>query len=246
MNLRLTHIFAHRVARRVARLAAAAALCALPAAASAQQGGRQDLAVLKQTVEQFLQVQAAGLPGQVGVKIGPVDSHMTLAPCPAPQAFLMPGSRAWGKTTVGVRCAAPSVWTVYIQAQVSVTADYIASAVPLAQGQTIEASQLVAVKGDLTTLPAGIATDVDQVVGRSVNVSLPSGTPLRLDTLRSKPVVLAGQVVRVVSNGNGFSVASEGRAIASAGEGQPVQVRTPGGQQISGVARAGGLVEVAF
>ena len=237
MHTRLTII--------VSCLAATAALCALPAIASAQQGGRQDLAVLKQSVEQLLQVQTAGLPGEVTVKVGAIDPHMTLAPCPAPQAFLMPGSRAWGKTTVGVRCAAP-VWTVYIQAQVSVTADYIASAMPLAQGQTIEASQLVAVKGDLTTLPAGIATDIEQVVGRSVNVSLPSGTPLRLDTLRSKPVVLAGQVVRVVSNGNGFSVASEGRAIASASEGQPVQVRTAGGQQISGVARNGGLVEVAF
>lgn len=244
MNIRLTNLSALS-ARTLAGLAAAALLCALPAA-HAQQGGRQDLAVLKQSVEQLLQVQTAGLPGAVTVKVGAIDQHMTLAPCPAPQAFLMPGSRAWGKTTVGVRCASPSVWTVYIQAQVSVTADYIASAVPLAQGQTIEANQLVAVKGDLTTLPAGVATDIEQVVGRSVNASLPSGTPMRLDTLRSKPVVLAGQMVRVVSNGNGFSVASEGRAIANAGDGQPVTVRTPGGQQISGVARTGGLVEVAF
>jgi len=69
---------------------------------------------------------------------------------------------------------------------------------------------------------------------------------MRLDTLRRKPVVMQGQRVRVVSSGNGFQVASEGRAIGSAGDGQTVQVRTQSGQQISGVARAGGLVEVAF
>ncbi len=147
---------------------------------------------------------------------------------------------------MGVKCATPSSWTVYIQATVSVQADYIASAVPLAQGQAIEAGQLVAVKGDLTMLPAGIATDIGQVVGRSTNVSLPSGTPLRLDTLRSKPVVQPGQMVKLVSSGNGFSVSAEARAMSTAGEGQVVQVKTAAGQQITGIAKSGGLVEVTF
>jgi flagella basal body P-ring formation protein FlgA len=209
-------------------------------------GARQDLAVLRQTVEQFLQIQSAGLPGEVKVTAGAIDARMSLAACPAPQAFLMPGARAWGKTTVGVRCATPAAWTVYIQATVAVQAEYIASAVPLAQGQTIEAGQLATLKGDLTMLPAGIATDMAQVIGRSTNVSLPPGTPLRLDTLRSKPVVQTGQLVRLVSSGSGFSVSAEARAMSTAGDGQVVQVKTSGGQQITGIAKAGGLVEVAF
>eukprot|EP01041_Mallomonas_annulata_P037177 gene37177-60424_t len=69
---------------------------------------------------------------------------------------------------------------------------------------------------------------------------------MRLDTLRSKQVITAGQLVRVVSGGAGFRVSAEARAVAAASEGQIVQVRTAGGQQVSGVAKAGGLVEVAF
>ncbi|MYN09380.1 flagellar basal body P-ring formation chaperone FlgA [Pseudoduganella aquatica] len=218
----------------------AAALAQPPAAA------RQDLGALRLSVEQFLQTQTAGLPGAVTVTVGPVDQRMALAPCPQLQPFFMPGARAWGKTTVGVRCAAPSAWTVYIQANVAVQAEYVASAVPLAQGQAIEAGQLVLVKGDLTTLPAGIATDISQIVGRSSNASLAAGTPMRLDTLRSKPVMVAGQLVRVVSGGAGFRVSAEARAVAAASEGQLVQVRTASGQQVSGIAKAGGLVEVAF
>jgi flagella basal body P-ring formation protein FlgA len=64
----------------------------------------------------------AGLPGEVSVKVGAVDPRTALAACPAPEAFLQPGARAWGKTTVGVRCTAPSSWTMYIQAQVNVKA----------------------------------------------------------------------------------------------------------------------------
>jgi len=210
------------------------------------QPGRQDIAVIKKTVEQFLQVQAGGLPGQVTVTVGAIDPRMSLAVCPEPQAFFMPGARAWGKTTVGVRCATPSTWTVYIQANVTVMGDYIAAAAPLVQGQPIDANQLTVLKGDLTMLPAGIATDASQVIGRSATVSLPPGTPLRLDTLRSKPVVQSGQLVRLVSSGSGFSVSAEGRAMSTAGDGQVVQVKTGNGQQITGIAKTGGMVEVAF
>ncbi|MES2345942.1 MAG: flagellar basal body P-ring formation chaperone FlgA [Pseudomonadota bacterium] len=227
------------------RLLLTAALLTLTVAAQAQPA-YQDAAALKRTVEQFLQVQSGGLPGQVTVTVGAIDPRMNLAACPDPQAFFMPGARAWGKTTVGVRCATPAAWTVYIQANVTVVGDYIASAAPLAQGQAIAANQLVTLKGDLTMLPAGIATDMAQVIGRSTNISLPPGTPLRLDTLRSKPVVQSGQLVRLVSSGNGFSVSAEARAMSTAGDGQVVQVKTSGGQQITGIAKAGGLVEVAF
>ena len=230
-------------------LITAALLALLPAAqAQAQQAAplRQDAAALKRSVEQFLQVQTAGLPGKVTVAVGAIDPRMNLAACADPQAFFTAGARAWGKTTVGVRCATPTAWTVYIQASVTVMGDYIASAAPLVQGQPIDAGQLVTLQGDLTMLPAGIATDASQVVGRMANVSLPPGTPLRLDTLRSKPVVQSGQLVRLVSSGSGFSVSAEARAMSTAGDGQVVQVKTSGGQQITGIAKTGGLVEVAF
>jgi flagella basal body P-ring formation protein FlgA len=207
---------------------------------------RQDLAALKTVVVQYLQAQSAGLAGEATIEVGAIDSRMSLAACPDPQAFQQPGARAWGKTTVGVRCTAPNAWTVYIQAKVSVQGDYVAAAVPLAQGQTIQQSQLVLMKGDLAAMPNGVVTDMAQAVGRSSTVSLPSGAPLRLDALKAKPVVQQGQLVRVVSSGAGFKVSAEARAIGTAAEGQVVQVRTPAGAIISGVAQAGGLVEVVF
>jgi flagella basal body P-ring formation protein FlgA len=222
------------------------ATLAAPHALAQQTPARQDLAQLRSVVEQFLQTQTAGLPGQVTVKAGAIDPRMSLAACAAPEAFLQPGARAWGKTTVGVRCAAPATWTVYIQAQVSVLADYVTAAVPLAQGQPVELGQLAVMKGDIAAMPNGIITDTAQAIGRTPTVSLAAGTPLRLDTLKSKPVVQQGQSVRLVSNGNGFSVSSEARAIGNAAEGQVVQVRTPSGAVVSGTARPGGLVEVAF
>lgn len=207
---------------------------------------RQDLGAVRQVVEQYLRAQTAGLTGKVGINVGKIDQRMSLAACPSPEAFQQPGARAWGKTTVGVRCASPAAWTVYIQAQVSVVGEYVAAAVPLVQGKEIDKSQLAIVSGDIAALPNGVVTDITQAVGRTSTVSLASGAPLRLDMLRSKPVVQQGQLVKVVSRGNGFSVSAEARAIGTAADGQVVQARTPAGAIISGLARAGGQVEVAF
>jgi flagella basal body P-ring formation protein FlgA len=214
--------------------------------ALAQPPARQNLAALPHVVQQYLETQSAGLPGQVKVSVGAIDQRLNLAACPAPEAFQPPGARAWGKTTVGVRCGAPSAWTIYVQAQVSVMADYVTAAVPLAQGQPIEATQLVLLKGDIAAMPNGILTDVAQAVGRTPLVSLASGTPLRSDILKSRPVVQQGQAVRLVSTGAHFSVSAEAKAIGTAAEGQVVQVRTASGSVVSGTARAGGVVDVSF
>ena len=213
--------------------------------ALAQSGTRQDGAALRKLAEGYLHAQSAGLPGKVTVKVGAVDPRLALAACPAPEAFQQPGARPWGKTTVGVRCTAPA-WTMFLQAQVSVVADYVTAAVPLAQGQAIDAGQLATMQGDIAAMPNGIITDMAQAIGRTPTVSLPAGAPLRLDALKSKPVVQQNQAVRIVSRGENFSVSGEGKAIGNAAEGQVVQVRTPRGAIISGTARNGGVVEVTL
>jgi flagella basal body P-ring formation protein FlgA len=222
------------------------AICLLAPLARADGPARHEPAALRALVQGYLEQQTGGLPGKVTVTVGKVDERSFLAACPAPIAFQAGGARPWGKTTVGVRCAAPLAWTVYIQAQVAVVADYVAAGVPLAAGQAIEPAQLIVLQGDIAAMPSGIVTEPAQAIGRSPAVSLAPGAPLRLDILRSKPVVQQGQLVRVVSGGAGFQDSAEARAIGNAADGQVVQVRTPAGQVISGVAKAGGLVEVVF
>jgi flagellar basal body P-ring formation protein FlgA len=222
-----------------------AAFCMLGTTAAAQTP-RQDPAVLRHAVEQFLRVQTSGLPGQVNLNIGQVDARTTLPNCAAPEPFLPKGSRLWGKTTVGIRCTAPSPWTIYVAATVQVVADYLVTATPLAQGQPVGPNDLAKIKGDLTTLPVGIITDASQAIGRTVSVSLPAGTPLRNDALRSQQAVQQGQTVRVTSIGPGFTVSAEARALNNAAEGQVAQARTASGQVVSGVAKAGGIIEVTY
>ena len=206
---------------------------------------RQDLAVLKNKIEEFLLTQSTGYPGKVMVTAGAIDPNLRLAQCPAPEVFLPSGSRAWGKTSVGIRCSAP-IWTIYAQAKVSVKAQYLVAATPLAQGHIVTGQDVLLEEGELTQLPAGVFTDAAQAVGRTVSLSMVAGSVLRQDMLKLAPVVQQGQSVLLTSNGNGFSVTSEGKALNNANEGQVVQVKVESGSVVRGIARNGGKVEVAF
>jgi len=207
---------------------------------------RQDHNVLRQGIEKFLSTQATGLPGQVNISVGAIDPRLNLASCPAPEAFLPNGSKAWGRTTVGMRCSAPTPWKIFVAATVSVQGEYVAAAVPLAQGHVIQSGDLTKIKGDLTLLPAGIITDPAQAMGYTVLRSLALGSPLRNDVLRGQKVVQQGQSVRVVSSGPGFKVSTEGKALSNATAGQAAQARTSNGQVVSGIAKMGGIIEMVY
>lgn len=236
----------HSIHIAIAAFSAALSLTTQLAWAQTAAEPRQDLALLKQTAEQFLLTQANGLPGEVKVTVGAIDPRLKLPVCPVPEAFLPPSSKAWGKTTVGVRCTVPTNWTIYVSAQIRVHGEYIAATAPLAQGQTIGPGDIATVKGDLTNLPSGVITDASQAIGRTAASTIALGAPLRQDALRNQQAIQQGQAVRVVLNGDGFSVSSEARALNNANEGQLTQVRTAAGQVISGIAKLGGIVELAY
>lgn len=207
---------------------------------------RQDTAPVRQVVEDFLRAETAGLPGQASFTVGGLDPNNQLTPCTALEASLPAGARAWGRTHVSVRCQAEGGWSVFVPVQVRVIADYLVLARPLTIGQTLVATDLARRQGDLAELPAGVLTDESQAVGRTALVSVTAGRPLRADMIRQPLVIQQNQSVKVVSKGPGFQVANEGRALNQAVSGQVVQVRLGNGQVVSGIARAGGTVEIGF
>jgi len=209
----------------------------------AQPGGSD---VVTNAVDQFLRTQTRGLPGRVQFSISPLDSRTQLAPCPAVEAFLPPGAKLWGRVSIGVRCLGDAAWTVYVPAQISVTANYLVSARPLAPGQPLALNDVITQSGDLAGLPNGILTDAQQAVGKTLKNAISAGQPLRADMLMAPLVIQQGQTVKVLSRGNGFSVSSEGRAMNNAAEGQIAQIRLGNGQTVSGVARQGGIVEINY
>jgi flagella basal body P-ring formation protein FlgA len=208
--------------------------------------GTQAHASIQRAIEDYLRVQTGGLPGEVTSSVGAIDPRLALAQCGALEVFTPPGSRLWGSSSVGVRCTAPQPWTIYVGVTVRVKGPYVTAARAIAGGQALTENDLAFMHGDLTQMPAGVVTDPSQAVGKTTAAPLAAGQPLRSDLLRTRFAIQQGQTVKVVSSGPGFRVSAEGRSLVNAAAGQVAQVRSAGGQTVSGIARDDGSVEVRF
>lgn len=205
--------------------------------------GQQDGEAIRRAALTYLQQQSAGLPGKVDITIANVFPR-GLAACTTLEPFLPTGARVWGRTTVGVRCAGERPWTLYLQAKVSIHATYFLASRSIAPGEVLSAADLMARDGDLTMLPQAVITDPAQVVGSVALMRVSAGLPLRRDMLKSADAVTIGQSVKVVAQGQGFAISSEGSAMNNASPGQPVRVKTANGQIIQGIVKDGGTVEI--
>lgn len=207
---------------------------------------QQDPAPVKKAIENWLKIQSKGLPGQVSHEIGAIDPGNQLVPCNNFDISRPSGARPWGRTNLVVRCLDEAGWRMYVPVQIHVKADYLISARPITQGRVLVADDIATQLGDLSELPANILTDPGLAIGKAAAAAIPAGRLLRSDMLKALTAVRQGQTVKVVSRGPGFAVTNEGRALNNAVEGQVVQVRLGDGQVVSGIAKAGGAVEINY
>lgn len=193
-------------------------------------------------IEQFLLQQTAGLPGKVSITIDTPHSG-ALPPCEALEPFLPSGARLWGRISIGVRCNSSQPWTRYVPAHVKVLGNYYVSARQIDAGQVLAPADVEIREGDLTALPASVVLNPAQLRGVTASNRIASGSPIRREFLRSASIVRQGQNVKVVTQGAGFVVSTEGKAMTDAAAGTLVQVRMQGGQLLSGILRPDGIVE---
>lgn len=206
----------------------------------------QSLPAIQQAVESFIKEKTAGLPGEYTVTATRVDPRLKLGKCSQLQPYLPSGSRLWGNSSVGVRCAGPESWSLYVPVQIRVANHVLVAVRPITSGQQVQAEDVELQLRDVTKFAGSVLTSLDQVTGRYVVAPIPNGTILRAEQFRAANVIRQGQTVQITAKGNGFTVTSDGQAMGNAGLGQVVTVKTRSGQLIKGIARSEGVVEVVF
>lgn len=215
-------------------LAQAAAGAPLQASAAAGDARAQ--------IERFLLSQTTGLPGKVGISI---DATMSAAlpPCAAPEPFLPNAARLWGRVSVGLRCHADQPWTRYVSTYVAVVGTYYVAARQINAGQELALADTQLREGDLTSLPGSVVVDPAQLSGVVATNRIASGAPLRRELLRPVAIVQRGQSVKVLAQGAGFVVSSEGKAMTHGAAGAMIQVKMQNGQLLGGIVRPDGTVQ---
>ncbi|MEI7842460.1 MAG: flagellar basal body P-ring formation chaperone FlgA [Gallionellaceae bacterium] len=220
-------------------LVALLSLLFLPATCTAEM---QSHVEIKRVVKEFIQNKAPSMPGKVAIRVSDIDPRLALAACTQVEAFLPTGSQLIGKTTIGVRCNDKNSWSLFVPTTIIITVNLFVSSKPLQQGQTVRMGDFNSQLGELNQ--QGIITEENQLVGKVLKFSIGAGQILKQEMLRPPYAVTQGQTVQLAVEKQGFSLRSAGQALNNAAEGQSVQVKTPSGQVITGIAGQSGVVEV--
>lgn len=226
----------------------------------------QNHAQIRNVVADFVKQQTALMTGKVTYQIDEVDRRIVLPKCAQLEAFLPSNSQLVGNTSVGVRCISTpddnkagnsqarsagtpaNGWSIFVPVQIRFNLSLLTSARQLPSGHTLQEQDLDSQSTESSRAEG--FTDPQQVIGKVLRFGIAAGQVLRENMLREPYSVKQGQVVQIIVQGNGFSIRSEGTALNNAGNGQNVQIRIGSNRigssrVISGIARTGGIVEIA-
>jgi len=220
--------------------------CLLPHLAWAQAADKmQNLELLRNQATQFLGSQP-GIPADSRIKVQAPDPQLKLPHCPAPEFSLPnPPPVLRGPIRISARCNTPQAWAIYLSASITEARTYYITQNRLETGHVLTPEDLATKRAYPEDFPSGAISEPQQLIGRSLQQGLDAGAVLRAPLLRTSFAITIGQTVKLVANGPGFSISTEGRALANAASGQRIQVRNSSGQIVQGIAQPGGIVSIS-
>ncbi len=206
----------------------------------------QPLDAIQQRAQDFLAQQHRATTDPPQIQIKPLDPRLRLPKCgTALEAFFPSGAKAFGNTSVGVRCPGSRPWTVYQSANVRVYQPVLVASRSLPKGTVLSPADLKAERRDLTTLAGGYETVSDNLLGKQLRQALPAGTVVSPQAVKALPLIRQGETVTLLIRQGGMEVRSSGVALSDAESGQRLRVRNETSKRVvEGTATASRQVEV--
>jgi flagella basal body P-ring formation protein FlgA len=140
----------------------------------------------------------------------------------------------------------PTRWNVYLPVTVKLFTQALVASSALPAGTVLEAQHLHRAEVDVAASPDPAITAAPLALGRALARPLSAGDTLRRGDLKARQYFNAGDVVRIVAVGPGYSVSAEGQAVSAGIEGQPARVRVESGRILSGLPSGDRRMEIAL
>jgi len=206
----------------------------------------QDLDRLAGDAETWLQREATTRhPGSTALaRVRAPDPRLRLQPCSQVEFFLPPGGEPWGTGSVGARCPGERAWSLYMGYDISLRGPALVATRALRNGQPLAPTDGRMALIDYRSSPTGYLQDSALLGHSSLTMPLQAGQPFRLEQLRRRALVKAGQRVRVVLDGGAFQVSQEAIAQQQGSLGDVIRLKTPSGRIIHATVESEGRARI--
>jgi len=157
------------------------------------------------------------------IKIGDLDPRLRLRHCENKlQALLPQSAKQRGKITVGVSCAQPVLWKVFVSATVFEYADVVVAKNVLEKKSIITEQDIEIKRVNISTLRKQPILDKTQVINTSAKRYLRAGTIISDDSIC---MVCRGDQVEITAKNQFFNINLKGIALADAAMGSNTTIR---------------------
>jgi len=184
----------------------------------------QSLDVVSNTAKNFLEEMQRPADNQdIEVIVSHVDPRTRLSACEVPiKAFLAPGARTRGKTTVGVRCDGKKPWKLFVSARVVEYQEVWVTSRNLSKSDVIGRTDLEKKRISIDRLRKSPLLDISQIVNTSPKRHLRSDEVIFQDSVC---LVCRGQTVTVSARNQFLAINVEGIALVDASMGETAKIR---------------------
>ena len=234
--------------RRLALGLLALTMFASGSAALAQDAGRiEPPESIRAAAEAFVKSQLPQEASVASVTAGALDSRLRLVRCTGGLRPQLPaGAALQSRTMIGVACAGPVHWTVYVPVTVESRISVLVLKHPVPRDARLTIEDVTVETRKVTGLSTAFLTAVTDLEARTVQRPLPMGTTLTIDMFKPDLVIKHGQEVTLVAAAGGIEVRATGRALADAAGGTRVKVRNLSSLKVvEGVVEGPDLVRVS-
>ncbi|MDB6144805.1 MAG: Flagellar basal-body P-ring formation protein FlgA [Pseudomonas sp.] len=186
--------------------------------------------------------------GRYQIQVNTLDPRLTLTQCDKElTASLESPAQPIGRVTVKVRCEGALPWTVYVPAQVHLFRQVVVVNRPIKREGIISDDDVIMNERDISQMPQGYMTSLDQAVGQKATRQMLNGqilTPLQLEQAE---VVRKGDQVVITAKSGTLQVRMPGEALSNGGMSEQIRVRNLNSQRvIKARVTAPGQVEVSL
>lgn len=182
------------------------------------------------------------------IQVGHLDKRLKLQHCSQPlSAYLAPGAKTVGKTTVGVRCEGPKPWALYVPATINIFSRVYKTVHGLPRGHIIRERDIERVDYNLAQLNYGYFTDKSKLLGMQTKRRLSQGRVITPNQVKPPLLIKRGEQVALVSKSSLFTVKMNGKAMMDGAYGDRIRVKNSSSSRIiEGKVTQAGVVMIGL
>jgi len=160
------------------------------------------------------------------IHISPLNKNLRLHSCSQPlDAFITPGVKLSGRTTIGVRCSGSKPWKIYVTAVINIFDNVVIADAYILRGSRLAPSQLRTEKRNIATLTRGYFTKPADVIGKIAKTAINKEKVVTPYSLASAKLVQRGKNVTIVAKSDTVTVKMNGNAMSDGHMGEIIKVK---------------------